>query len=78
MTPSSKKTRTLLPFTACAALIGGCTLAPPAPDNPTASPRAEQRSEARALEQAEAECAAQGKHAVAERSEGETLYHCSD
>ncbi|MGP8033346.1 MAG: hypothetical protein ACLPQ6_04295 [Steroidobacteraceae bacterium] len=63
---------------ACTALLLGCTLAPPPPDNPTASPRAEQRGEARALEQAEADCAAQGKHAVAERSEGETLYHCVD
>jgi hypothetical protein len=63
---------------ACATLIVGCTLNGPAPDNPTASPRAEQRGETRALEQAEADCAAQGKHAVAERSEGETLYHCSD
>lgn len=63
---------------ACATLIVGCTLAPPAQDNPTASPRSEQRRETRGLEQAEADCAAQGKHAVAERSEGETLYHCAD
>ena len=62
----------------CVVFAGGCAIAPPAVDNPTASPRAEQRSEARALEQAEAECARQGKHAVAERSEGETLYHCAD
>jgi hypothetical protein len=63
---------------ACTALLLGCTLAPPPSDNPTASPRSEQRGEARALEQAEADCARQGKHAVAERSEGETLYHCVD
>jgi len=62
----------------CAALIVGCTLNAPAPDNPTASPHAEQRSETRALEMAEADCARQGKHAEAERSEGETLYHCVD
>lgn len=77
MNLSRHKARQLL-FTACIALLGGCALGPPAPDNPTASPRAEQRNEARALEQAEADCAAQGKHAVAERSEGETLYHCVD
>ncbi|HWZ65079.1 MAG TPA: hypothetical protein VNX02_18825 [Steroidobacteraceae bacterium] len=62
----------------CATLLVGCTLGPPAQDSPTSSPRSEQRGEARALEQAEADCAAQGKHAVAERSEGETLYHCAD
>jgi hypothetical protein len=32
--------------------------------------------EAQALEQAEAECARQNKHAVAQRVEGETVYHC--
>jgi hypothetical protein len=64
-----------------ALLVVGCAIgigAPPPLDNPTSSPRAEERNEARALEQAERDCAAQGKHAVAERSEGETLYHCSD
>jgi hypothetical protein len=34
--------------------------------------------EAQALEQAEAECARQGKHAVAQRVEGETVYDCQD
>jgi hypothetical protein len=47
-------------------------------DNPTASPRAEQRGEARALEEAESECASQGKHAEAQRVEGETVYKCVD
>jgi len=61
----------------CAALSAGC-MGGPSLDNPTASPRAEQRSEARALEQAEAECASQGKHAEAQRVEGETLYTCVD
>ena len=32
--------------------------------------------EAQALEQAESECARQGKHAVARRVEGETFYDC--
>jgi hypothetical protein len=34
--------------------------------------------EAQALEQAEADCARQGKHAVSQRSEGETIYDCSN
>jgi hypothetical protein len=76
MSPSTLPYKVLL--AACAALAAGCAMGPPAPDNPTASPRAEQRNEARALEKAEAECAAQGKHAVAERHEGETFYHCAD
>jgi hypothetical protein len=50
----------------------------PPVDNPTASPRSEQRGEARGLEQAEAECAGQGKHAEAQRVEGETIYQCVD
>jgi hypothetical protein len=33
--------------------------------------------EARALEQAEADCARQGKHAVSQRVEGETIYDCA-
>jgi hypothetical protein len=59
-------------------LVVGCVMGPPPLDNPTSSPRAQERGEARALEKAEADCAARGKHAVAERSEGETLYHCAD
>jgi hypothetical protein len=51
-------------------------------DNPSApgSFRApvDERREARALEEAEADCAKQGKHAVARRAEGETLYDCVD
>jgi hypothetical protein len=61
----------------CAVAAVGCVSAPPV-DNPTASPRGEQRRESRALEQAEAECAQQGKHAVARRDEGETLYDCEE
>ena len=34
--------------------------------------------EAAALEQQEAECARQGKHAVSERIEGETVYDCAE
>ena len=60
---------------ACAAVTAGCMGGPPL-DNPTSSPRSEQRGEARGLEQAEAECARQGKHAEAQRVEGETIYQC--
>jgi hypothetical protein len=41
-------------------------------------PDVDERREARALEQAEAECARQGKHAVSQRAEGETLYDCAE
>lgn len=64
---------------ACAALVTGCVNSPPV-DNPSAPgsfrPGADQRREARGLEQAESECASQGKHAVARREEGETFYGC--
>jgi hypothetical protein len=59
----------------CAIGIVGCVNAP-APDNPAAPARAQQRIEARELEQAEAVCAQQGKRAVATRAEGETFYAC--
>jgi hypothetical protein len=38
----------------------------------------DQRREARALEEAQADCAKQGQHAVARRDEGETFYDCVD
>lgn len=41
-------------------------------------PDAVDPGEAQALEQAEAECARQGKHAVAQRVEGETIYNCEE
>jgi hypothetical protein len=62
---------------ACAAVTAGCMGGPPV-DNPASSPRSEQRGEARGLEQAEAECASEGKHAEAQRVEGETIYQCVD
>jgi hypothetical protein len=65
----------------CAALVGACAGGPP-PDNPSAPgamrPDVDERREARALEQAEAECSRQGKHAVSQRVDGETLYDCAD
>ena len=66
---------------ACAILLAGCAGGPPL-DNPSAPgamrPDVDQRREARALEQAEADCAKQGKHAVSERVDGETMYRCTD
>jgi hypothetical protein len=71
----------------CAAVIVGCANAPPisyssGPDPGGANGGFQYQSggtdseEARALEQAEADCASQGKHAVAKRDEGETVYDC--
>jgi hypothetical protein len=71
----------------CAALIVGCANAPsinysPGPDPGDANGGFQYQSdgvdtnEARELEQAEADCATQGKHAVSTRDEGETIYEC--
>ncbi len=61
--------------------LAGCSSAPPM-DNPSSPneirPTSDQRVEARQLEQAEADCAAQGKHAVARRDQGITVYDCTD
>jgi hypothetical protein len=66
---------------ACVALFVACSGQPPL-DNPSAPgamrPDVDRRREARALEQAESECAKQGKHAVSQRVEGETIYNCAD
>ncbi len=60
-------------------VAGGCATAPPA-DNPSAPrpPRsdAEQKIEARQLEQAQAKCTQEGKTAVASRVENSTVYNC--
>jgi hypothetical protein len=73
---------------ACAATILGCANAPsinyaPGPDDSMEANGGFQyqnngtdTSEARGLEQAEADCATQGKHAVSKRVEGETIYEC--
>jgi hypothetical protein len=61
----------------CGVVIASCVNAPQ-PDNPGSSARSQDRNEARGLEAAEADCSAQGKHAEAQRVEGETLYHCVD
>lgn len=65
----------------CTTLIAACANSPPV-DNPSAPgsfrDRTDERREARQLEEAEANCAKQGKHAVARRDEGQTLYDCVD
>jgi hypothetical protein len=63
------------------ALIAGCANSPPT-DNRSApgagQSAVDERREARALEQAEADCQTKGKHAVARREEGQTVYDCAD
>jgi hypothetical protein len=62
-----------------AGMLGACVNSPPA-DNPSAPgafrPAAEERSEARGLELAEADCVKQGKHAEASRVDGDAVYTC--
>ena len=72
----------------CAAVIVGCANAPsinyaPGPDDSMVANGGFQyqsdgtdSNDARALEQAEADCASQGKHAVSSRVEGEMTYDC--
>lgn len=63
----------------CLAVTSACVNSPPV-DNPSSpnsfQPATEDRSEAHALERAEADCVGQGKHAVAKRVEGDTVYSC--
>jgi hypothetical protein len=70
-----------LPFF-CLVALAACAAAPQlayesAPDEMNQS-SAVDSGEARALEQAEADCARQGKHAVTQRVEGQTIYDCAD
>jgi hypothetical protein len=72
----------------CTAVIVGCANGPPinysaGPADPGDANGGFQyqsdgvdTGEARGLEQAEANCADQGKHAVSKRVEGETVYDC--
>jgi len=63
----------------CAVLLAGCAYAPPV-DNPSAPEAmdsdAGEMAEAQQLEQAEAECARDGKHAEAQRVDGDVVYDC--
>jgi hypothetical protein len=63
-------------LTAVAACAGGPQLAYQSAPEPMQQGDAVDPGEAQALEQAESECARQGKHAVARRVEGETFYDC--
>ena len=62
-------------------LLVACAGGPPL-DNPSAPgamrPEVDERREARALEEAETNCAKDGKHAVSQRVEGETVFDCVD
>ena len=71
----------------CLAVIAACAGGPQigyesapgalAPDA-IAQGDAAEAGEAQALERAETDCARQGKHAVSQRVEGETIYDCVD
>ena len=62
-------------------LLVACAAGPPL-DNTSAAgsmgPGVDQSGEARALEAAETDCARDGKHAVSQRVEGETVFDCVD
>jgi len=66
----------------CALAVAGCAGAPQIgyESDPNAMQQGDvaDPGEAQALEQAEADCARQGKHAVSHRVEGETVYDCAD
>jgi hypothetical protein len=64
-----------LVLTACA---GGPQLAYQSDPDETQSASAVDPGEARALEQAESDCARHGQHAISQRVEGETVYQCVD
>ena len=75
----------VVPAAVLAVVLAACAGSPQlayesAPDQMTESSAADgvDSGEARALEQAEADCARQGKHAVSQRVEGETVYDCAD
>ena len=65
-----------------AAIVAGCAGGPQigyeSATDATQQANAADSNEARALEQAETDCARQGKHAVSQRVEGETIYACAD
>jgi hypothetical protein len=61
-----------------AGCAGGPQIAYQSADDPTQSADAADPEEARALEQAETDCARHGQHAVSQRVEGETVYQCTD
>jgi len=75
----------VMPATAFAVVVAACAGSPQlayesAPDQMAENGPVDpvDSAEGRALEQAEADCARQGKHAVSQRVEGETVYDCVD
>jgi hypothetical protein len=63
----------------CATLIAGCANSPPVDDRSASGagqPAVDERREARALEQAEVNCASEGEDAQTKRVEGATVYDC--
>lgn len=73
----------VVPAAVLAVALGACAGSPQlayesAPPDEMTDSNAVDSGEARALEQAETDCARQGKHAVSQRVEGETVYDCSD
>jgi hypothetical protein len=64
----------MLLLVACA---GGPQVAYQSAEDPAQSADAADPQEARALEQAETDCARHGQHAVSQRVEGETVYGCT-
>ena len=74
--------RPVVPPAVLAVVLAACAGSPQlayesAPDETTQNSTVDS-GEARALEQAEADCARQGKHAVSKRVEGETVYDCGE
>jgi hypothetical protein len=69
------------PYVLLAAIVAGCAGGPQigyeSAAVATQPVNAADSDEARALEQAETDCARQGKHAVSQRVEGETIYDCA-
>ena len=73
----------VMPAVVLAVVLAACAGSPQlayesAPPDEMSESNAVDSGEARALEQAEADCARQGKHAVSQRVEGETVYDCAD
>ena len=73
----------VVPAAILAVALGACAGSPQlayesAPPDEMTDSNAVDSGEARALEQAETDCARQGKHAVSQRVEGETVYDCTD
>jgi hypothetical protein len=68
----------------CASLVAACAGGPQInyestpPDPMTTDTANDNSGDAAALEQAERDCRRDGKHAVAQRIEGETVYDCAD